>query len=136
MMLALFWSISGTSHYSIGFRGPAGFRIEVSARVNNMTSYNLVRCSNCQFRGLRCYLHWFWGLEAFPSSPPNIRHCMHLVLAIIPSTGGELWLGGVAASGLVSVLQGRSRHLGHSCRSKPPLAMDPSMKKRLHRQWR
>ena len=31
---------------------------------------------------------------------------MHLVLAIIPSTGGELWLGGVAASGLVSVLQG------------------------------
>ena len=52
---------------------------------------------------------------------------MHLVLSI-PSTGGELWLGGIAASGQVSVLHENGISAVLAAASRPPVAMDPSVK--------
>ena len=53
---------------------------------------------------------------------------MHSVLAVLPSTGGELWLGGIVASGLVSVLQENGISPILAAVSKPPIAMDASLK--------
>ena len=52
---------------------------------------------------------------------------MHLILSI-PSTGGELWLGGIAASGQVSVLHENGISAVLAAASRPPVAMDPSVK--------
>ncbi|OLQ08346.1 Retrovirus-related Pol polyprotein from transposon TNT 1-94 [Symbiodinium microadriaticum] len=43
-------------------------------------------------------------------------------LAVLPSTGGELWLGGIVASGLVSVLQENNISSILAATSKPPVA--------------
>ncbi|CAE7359433.1 unnamed protein product, partial [Symbiodinium necroappetens] len=57
----------------------------------------------------------------------NSRHCMHVVLSV-PSTGGELWLGGIAASGQVSVLHENGISAVLAAAAKPPVAMDPNVK--------
>ena len=61
---------------------------------------------------------------------------MHIVLALPRredgSGGGELWLGGIAASGEVSVLRSNGINALLAASAKPPVAWDSTVQYRYH----
>ena len=84
-------------------------------------SYNLIRCCTISFE--------IWDVACTGSGVSRHFHLRLRIadaaciwLAVLPSTGGELWLGGIVASGLVSVLQENNISSILAATSKPPVA--------------